>query len=238
MNSRNLWTLLLPLVAACGGGDSTSVDKTQFGAAFAKAYCTQLFACCAGTSGALTEPTCESRLGAATQTQLDLALAKSTQTYHADSAGDCIAQFNSSNCGAVVVGSASASCNGIVTGNVALGGACTNTTDCVNGGFCVTSGSSTTGVCTAQVPVGGACFQVHNGGFTGNACAGNGHLSTALASDAGCVCEAPRANGAACGNSFTNGLDNECASDYCGANSTCVPLTAIPAGYCSLLLTP
>jgi hypothetical protein len=236
MSPRHLLcTLLLPLVAACGGGDSTTIDKSQFGASFAKAYCTSVFACCAGTPTSLTEASCEGNVGAVLQGSLNSALTKSTQTYHSDNAAACIAQFTASNCGAVVVGTQSTSCNSVVTGNVALGGSCSNTDDCAPGGFCVVPNNSSTGACTAQVQTGGACYQPNNASSTGNFCAGNGHISTHFASDAGCVCAAPKANGAACDGA--NGINSDCASNYCGANGTCVQPTAVPAALCSQVLS-
>jgi hypothetical protein len=198
--NRNTW-LLLSVVLAVGCG----VSVESFPKAAAKAYCGQVYKCCAmnevADAGAVSpdEATCNTNVSA----QLDgkTGLLKSEQSkgrldYHGDIAQSCVDKLAALKCQELKVAATATptECSTYAEPKTAIGGACQLSESCI-GSWCSGATITADGVCTAFVPSGESCA---NGGqcISGTFCSGG-------------ICAGKKADGASCSSNF------ECSTGGC-----------------------
>jgi hypothetical protein len=198
--NRNAW-LLLSVVLAVGCG----VSVENFPRQAAKAYCAQVYKCCAAgevaDAGAVSpdEMSCNNNIGM----QLDskTGLLKSEQSkgrlvYHGDVAQTCVDKLGALKCQELKVAATATptECSTYAEPKTAIGGACQLTESCI-GSWCSGATISADGVCTAFVASGESCA---NGGqcIKGTYCANN-------------TCTSLKADGASCSGNF------ECSTGGC-----------------------
>ncbi len=201
------------LGGACGGSDADPVAaENYFDEAF-KLTCERAFDCCTQSEldaqfGTLDpQPTnveeCIAAYGAfAALIEPDfLASIEAGRTnYDADKAGACFDAARGLACAADLDADLP-DCATIVTPKVALGGACSQSEECIGDASCVTPDGAELGECAAQAAIGEACASVE--------C-----VDTAFCDFIADACVAKKANGEACAGSY------ECDSDYCDDTSS------------------
>lgn len=197
---RNAW-LLLGVVLAVGCG----VSVENFPRAAAKAYCGQVYKCCAAgevaDAGVVSpdEQSCNNNVGQ----QLDgkTGLLKSEQskgrlTYHGDVAQTCVDKLAALKCQELKVAATATptECSTYAEPKTAIGGACQLTESCI-GSWCAGATLTADGVCTAFIAAGQSCG-------SGSQCSSGTFCS-------GGTCTSLKADGAACTANF------ECSTGGC-----------------------
>ncbi len=199
---RNIWMALI--VVTIGFGCGVSVDA--FPASAAKAYCTQVYACCSAgetaDAGAFGPDmaSCTNNVGG--QFDLKTGFLKSEQTkgrltFHPDKAQACIDKLAALKCQELKSNATATpvECTTYVEPKTAVGGACAITDSCI-GSWCNGGSATADGVCTSFLTAGQNCD-------AGTCAAGT------FCDGSPRTCIAKRADGAACS---TNA---ECATGGC-----------------------
>jgi hypothetical protein len=211
-------------VALLGCGKTSDIDATA--ARIAKTVCTKAYQCCTqmqlmNNDGAGTdEPSCESKTSSnfrgllqAIQHSQDVGRA----TYESDRVDSCLANVQSMSCSDLNMTNHLAGvpgCDTFVTPLVAVGGACSDNYECIDGWCKVPQNSSGDGTCQPNAQSGQSCAASNcQPGLT---CDPNGD-----------VCVQPGANGATCTDNF------QCTSSNCASGTCAAPTSANTCFYSS-----
>ena len=177
-----------------GAPIGSTVALQNFGTAFAQVFCDKAYACCTAAELMGFPPTsaeCQATLAPELQmlaNQLQSSVTAGRVIYHGDKMAACLKATQAQSCAdartGMSVAGAMTNCDGAFEPKVALGGACTDSAECI-GGFCgVTDPNAVMGICVAKVANGAACQS--DGMCTSDNCG------------AGNVCEPPAPGGGLC----------------------------------------
>jgi hypothetical protein len=216
-----LW--LLVWVAACGSGDggTSSVPLDQLGSQLSTAECAKSFQCCTQDQlSTLFESAVTLTTTAQCQTYVDQLLsgfavpqymasvAAGRADYDPEAAGACVSLIGGQSCAEFDMSRSPTSpggCSRFLTPLVAVGGACSQSYECIDG-YCkgaVTLPAPMDGTCAAMPAMGQACTSV---------CAAGLYCDQGTA-----TCQPLKADGAMCAAGF------ECSHGGC-ATGSCGPI--------------
>lgn len=211
-----------------GGSGATPVSQEQFPEAAAKVLCETVAPCCQSAQLAHDDASCKST-AVSDFTALVMKSSSPNRRYDAAAAGNCLSVIKSELQACQDFDEAvDSACAAMFVGTVAIGGACTNSSDCVMPNRCqfsLNANSGVTGVCAAQgalephAKAGEACVGDCFVSDTATSCVGAG-----AATDDGAYCY--RAEGLYCSYpgltcAKLGNVGDACSGDGCVAGAFC-----------------
>jgi len=204
----------IAFLVGCGGGGSSSVSIDNFAQKYAEALCEKNFTCCdqAELTGK-TQSQCVSDNSAVLSlliSEIKSSQAQNRASYSATASGTCVDSLKAMSCDEFKQGSQAnmAACMALIMPKVAMGGACTQSYECVTEN-CEGADTST------DPPTEGTCGPAPTVASVGASCATAECVGGAYCDSATTTCQPKKGAGEACT------LDSECLNSCNTTTNTC-----------------